>query len=182
MSAKKKATKKQPSEAALLRREFPSWVVKAYLKKHSYRSLEQAIADDCFSDVQSDLRDSMPKKPVDDNSAIIVPIGDLSLVNLDDVKFDPNYESMTEDFIGTFNHGVTQGMQPQSAIFSMGSAFAVVLGCAIRAGLPQAQVGKLLMMVGRNAAVSSKMVQVLQGQSVGQAVANVMKAGKKIIQ
>lgn len=116
------------------------------------------------------------------NDAIIVPIGDLSLADLDQVKFDPNYEAMTEDFIGTFNHGVTQGMPPQSALFAFGSAFAVVLGCAIRAGLPQAQVGKMLMMVGRNAAVSSKMVQVLQGQTVGQAVASVMKAGKQKMQ
>jgi hypothetical protein len=114
------------------------------------------------------------------NDAIIVPIGDLSNVDLGAVPFDPNYEAMTEDFIGTFNHGVTQGMPPQNGLFAFGSAFAVVLGCAIRAGLPQAQVGKLLMMIGRNAAVSSKMVQVLQGQSVGQAVASVMKAGRKM--
>lgn len=118
----------------------------------------------------------------DDNAAIIVPIGDLSNVDLSAVPFDPNYEAMTEDFIGTFNHGVTQGMPPQNALFAFGSAFAVVLGCAIRAGLPQAQVGRLLMMIGRNSATASKMVHVLQGQSVGQAVANVMKANKKVMQ
>lgn len=115
-----------------------------------------------------------------ENAAIIVPIGDLSQVDLDQVKFDPNYEAMTEDFIGTFNHGVTQGMPPQSALFSFASAFAVVLGCAVRAGLPQAQVGKLLFMLGRNTAAASKMVQVLQGQSVQSAVANAMKASKKV--
>lgn len=116
------------------------------------------------------------------NDAIIVPIGDLSNVDLSQIPFDPNYEAMTEDFIGTFNHGVTQGMPPQNALFAFGSSFAVVLGCAIRAGLPQAQVGRLLMMIGRNAAASSKMAIVLQNQTVGQAVANVMKAGKKVIQ
>lgn len=125
-------------------------------------------------------KNKLPKGRESTNDAIIVPIGDLSNVDLAAVPFDPNYEAMTEDFIGTFNHGVTQGMPPQSGLFAFVSAFAVVLGCAIRAGLPQGQVGKLLMMIGRNAAVSSKMVLVLQGQSVGQAVASVMKAGRKM--
>lgn len=115
----------------------------------------------------------------DDKAAIIVPIGDLSNADLEKIPFDPNYEAMTEDFIGTFNHGVTQGMPPQNALFAFASAFAVVLGCAIRAGLPQAQVGRLLYMLGRNSAAASKMVQVLQGQSVSQAVASAMKADAK---
>lgn len=116
----------------------------------------------------------------DDKAAILVPIGDLSNVDLSVVPFDQNYEAMTEDFIGTFNHGVTQGMPAQNALFSMGSAFAVILGCAIRAGLPQEQVGRVLYMIGRNSAAASKMVQVLQGQTVGQAVANVVKSSKKM--
>lgn len=123
-----------------------------------------------------------PSDQEDENAAIIVPIGNLSKANLDAVAFDANYEAMTEDFIGTFNHGVTQGMPPQNGLFAFASAFAVVLGCSIRAGLPQAQVGKLLMMLGRNAAVSSKMVKVLQGQDVSSAVASVMAESKKIIQ
>lgn len=122
------------------------------------------------------------KNEKDEQADIIVPIGDLSRANLDAIPFDENYEKMTEDFIDTFNHGVTQGMPPQTGLFAFGSAFAVVLGCAIRAGLPQAQVGKLLMMIGRNAAVSSKMVQILQNLSVGQAVANVIETGKKRMQ
>lgn len=124
-----------------------------------------------------------PKKnPNDDQMDIVVPIGDLSKSSVASVQFDKNYEDMTEDFIGTFNHGVTQGMPPINALYAFGAAFAVVLGCAIRASLPQSEVGKFLMMIGRNAAVASKMVQILQGQSVGQAVANVMQTTKRKVQ
>lgn len=147
------------------------------VRKETRKRVKEAVQK---GELPLQTKNDLPKDRDNTNDAIIVPIGDLSLANLDEVKFDPNYEAMTEDFIGTFNHGVTQGMPPQSALFAFGSAFAVVLGCAIRAGLPQAQVGKMLMMVGRNAAVASKMVQVLQGQSVGQAVARVMKAGRKM--
>lgn len=121
-----------------------------------------------------------PANQDDDNAAIIVPIGDMSRTTTDGVQFDKNYESMTEDFIGTFNHGVTQGMPPINALYAMGSAFAVVLGCAIRAGLPQKEVGKFLYMVGKNSAASSAMVQVLQGQTVTQAVANAVRGPKKV--
>lgn len=122
------------------------------------------------------------KKSSDDQADIIVPIGDLSKASILTVQFDKNYEDMTEDFIGTFNHGVTQGMPPINSLYAFGAAFAVVLGCAIRAGLSQAETGKFLMMIGKNAAVASKMVQILQGQSVGQAVANVMQTTKRKVQ
>lgn len=116
----------------------------------------------------------------DDSSAIVVPIGDLSRASTDGVQFDENYEAMTEDFIDTFNHGVTQGMPAINGLYAFGSAFAVILGCCIRASLPQKEVGKMLLMIGRNAAAASKMVTVLQGQTVEQAVANAMKSSKKV--
>lgn len=147
------------------------------IRKETRKTVKEAVAK---GELPLETKNAMNRES--SNDAIIVPIGDLSNVDLGQVPFDPNYEAMTEDFIGTFNHGVTQGMPPQNALFAFGSAFAVVLGCAIRAGLPQAQVGRLLMMIGRNAAASSKMAIVLQNQTVGQAVASVMKSGKKIIQ
>jgi hypothetical protein len=147
------------------------------VRKETRKRVKEAVQK---GELPLEMKNTEQRQRENANDAIIVPIGDLTNVDLGQVPFDPNYEAMTEDFIGTFNHGVTQGMPPQNALFAFGSAFAVVLGCAIRAGLPQGQVGKLLMMIGRNAAVSSKMVQVLQGQSVGQAVASVMKSGRKM--
>lgn len=118
----------------------------------------------------------LPKK--DEKADIIVPIGDLSNEMIL-VESDSDYEDMTEDFIATFNNAVMQGQKPTRAIFAFASAFAVVLGCFIRAGLRQEQVGRLLMLVGKNTAAASKMVKILQNQSVGRAVSNVVKAGKR---
>lgn len=116
-----------------------------------------------------------PPKP-DEKVDIIVPIGNQAGASKErDVVFDENYEDMTEDFIGTLNHAITQGMKPIQVLYAQASAFSIVLGCFIRAGLTQAEVGKLLMMVGRNAAVSSKMVQIMQNQTVGQAVTDVIR-------
>lgn len=105
-------------------------------------------------------------QPGDEKANIIVPIGSQAHASKDQVKFTENYEEMTEDFIGTFNHACTQGMVPIEVMYAQASAFSIVLGCFIRAGLKQAEVGKLLMMVGRNAAVMSKAVQVIENQSV----------------
>jgi len=126
----------------------------------------------------------LPQRPVrDGKSDVIIPIGDQSSYSKEiHVKFDTNYEDMAEDFIDTFNNAVAQGMTPIQVLYSQASAFSIVLGCFIRAGLKQAEVGKLLMMVGRNAAVSSQAVQIVQNQSVGEVVGDIVRGSEPKVQ
>lgn len=115
----------------------------------------------------------------DEQADVMVSIGDLTTASVNDVKLDKNYEDMAEDFIGTFNNAVTQGQAPIKALYSMIAACAIILGNFIRAGLRQQEVGKLLMMMGKSAAAASKMFKILENQSVGQAVSNVIKTGQR---
>ena len=115
----------------------------------------------------------------DEKSDVIVDIGDLSSAKVSSVSINENYEDMTEDFIEDFNQMVMQGMKPVDALFSFASAFAIVLGCCIRAGLPQAEVGKLMIMIGKNAASASKMVRILSTTDVQTAVHNAVKSNKR---
>jgi hypothetical protein len=129
------------------------------------------------------MADQVPVESKNEKADIILPIGDQSKYSKEkDVKFDENYEDMAEDFIDTFNHGVNQGMLPIQVIYSMASAFSIVLGCFIRAGIKQAEVGKLLMMVGRNAAVSSQAVQIVQNQSVGEVIGDLTRNNEPKVQ
>lgn len=122
------------------------------------------------------MADEIPvDKQNQEKADILVPIGSQASATKERVQFDDNYEAMAEDFIDTFNNGVTQGMFPLQALYAQASAFSITLGCFIRAGLSQAEVGKLLMMVGRNAAVSSKMVQIIQNQTAGEATADIIR-------
>jgi hypothetical protein len=119
----------------------------------------------------------------DTKADVIIPIGDQSAYSKEkDVKFDTNYEDMAEDFIDTFNNACNQGMLPIQVLYSQASAFSIVLGCFIRAGLKQAEVGKLLMMVGRNAAVSSQSVQIVQNQTVGEVIGDVTRNNEPKVQ
>lgn len=115
----------------------------------------------------------------DEKSDVIVDVGDMSTSKISSVQLDSNYEDMTEDYIGNFNHIVTQGQPPVAALFSFAQAFAIVLGCCIRAGLPQAEVGKLMITIGKNAEAASKMVRILSTSDVQSAVHNAVKANKR---
>lgn len=126
------------------------------------------------------MADQTPiKKKRDEKSDVIVDIGDMSMAKVSSVDLNDNYEDMTEDYIGNFNHIVTQGQAPIDALFSFAQAFAIVLGCCIRAGLPQAEVGKLMITIGKNAEAASRMVKILSTTDVQTAVHNAVKANKR---
>lgn len=95
----------------------------------------------------------------DEAEVLLVNIGNMGKADLSHVKFDENYERMVEDFLGTFNHAITQGQAPIRVLFSFASAFAVALGYCVRAGLSAKVAGKLVAMIVRNSDASAKMIK-----------------------
>jgi hypothetical protein len=70
-----------------------------------------------------------------------------------------NYEDMVEEFIETFNHGVTQGVPPEWSLFAFTQAYAITLGQCLRAGLPYKEAAKFLRAIIENANLSETMVK-----------------------
>lgn len=95
---------------------------------------------------------------------ILVDMGDMTRVNLDDIQLDADYESMTEDIIQNVNHIILQGIEPIKAVFSLSQAFAIVLGFALRANMPFEVAKALITQVMNSATASEKMVRVITKQ------------------
>lgn len=92
---------------------------------------------------------------------VVINIGDMTRANPDRVKLDAGYEAMVEDIIGNFNHIVAQGIDPMTALFAMTQAYAVVLGCCLRANMDFEVAKKLQIMVMKNAQAASKAVRII---------------------
>lgn len=95
---------------------------------------------------------------------LLVDMGDMTRVSLDNIALDADYESMTEDIIQNVNHIILQGIPPIKAIFSMSQAFAIVLGFALRANMPFEIAKALLTQVMKSATASEKMVRIISKQ------------------
>ena len=95
---------------------------------------------------------------------ILVDMGDLTRVNLDNIRLDSDYESMTEDIIQNVNHIILQGIEPIKAIFSLSQAFAIVLGFALRANMPFEVAKALITQVMKSATASEQMVRIITKQ------------------
>jgi hypothetical protein len=92
---------------------------------------------------------------------LVVSLGDMSTSSPEKVDLDDDFEAMVEDFMGTFNNIVIQGITPMKALLAFASAFALILGCCVKAGLRPSVGGKLIGMVVKNADASSKAVRVI---------------------
>jgi hypothetical protein len=95
---------------------------------------------------------------------LLVDMGNMTGVNLDNIRMDVDYEEMTEDIIQTVNHIILQGVPPIKALFSMSQAFAIVLGFALRANMPFEIARNLITQVMNSATASEKMVRVITRQ------------------
>lgn len=95
---------------------------------------------------------------------ILVDMGDMTRVNLDNIALDQDYESMTEDIIQNVNHIILQGIEPIKALFSMSQAFAIVLGYALRANMPFAVAKALVTQVMKSATASEQMIRIITKQ------------------
>lgn len=100
---------------------------------------------------------------------LLVDLGDMTRVNLDNIALDATYESMTEDFVQTFNNVVLQGIPPINGVFSMSQAFAIVLGFALRANMPFEIAKALITQVMKSATAASQMVRVITQHRSGNA-------------
>lgn len=100
---------------------------------------------------------------------LMVDLGNMSRVNLDNIALDATYESMTEDFIQTFNNIVLQGIPPINAVFSLSQAFAIVLGFALRANMPFEIAKALITQVMKSATAAESMVRVVTQHRSGNA-------------
>lgn len=98
------------------------------------------------------------------NQDLLIDMGDMSRVDLDGIRLDEAYESMTEDFIQTANNIIIQGIPPINALFSMSQAFAIVLGYALRANLNFEVAKALITQVMKSATASEKMVRIITKQ------------------
>lgn len=92
---------------------------------------------------------------------LLVDLGNLQHASLDQIALDPDYESMVEDFLQTFNNIVIQGVKPIKAIFSFSQAFAIALGCCLKANLPWPVAQALLTQIMKSASASEKMIKVI---------------------
>lgn len=95
---------------------------------------------------------------------ILVDMGDMTRVNLDDIQLDADYESMTEDIIQNVNHIILQGIEPIKAVFSLSQAFAIVLGFALRANMPFEVAKALITQVMKSATHAESMVRIITKQ------------------
>jgi hypothetical protein len=95
---------------------------------------------------------------------LLVDMGDMTRVNLDSIRLDADYESMTEDIIQNVNHIILQGIDPIKAIFSMSQAFAIVLGFALRANMPFEVAKALITQVMKSATAAQSMVRIITKQ------------------
>lgn len=100
---------------------------------------------------------------------LMVDLGNMARSNLDGIALDATYESMTEDFIQTFNNIVLQGIPPINAVFSLSQAFAIVLGFALRANMPFEIAKALITQVMKSATASEQMVRVITQHRSGNA-------------
>jgi hypothetical protein len=92
---------------------------------------------------------------------VLVNIGSMKNSRVEQVILDKGYEAMVEDIIGNFNHIVSCGITPMTALFAMTQAYAVVLGCCLRADLDFEVAKKLQIMIMKNAQVASKAVRII---------------------
>jgi len=112
------------------------------------------------------IAEADPELPPEND--LFVPLGNLtgkSIAHLREVldRGDPqvlrNYEELTEDFIQTFNHAVTQGVPVEWVLFSFTQAFAITMGQCLRAGLSYPEAAKFLKVIMDNARMSKDLVQ-----------------------
>lgn len=94
-------------------------------------------------------------------SDLIVDMGNLGDSRIDRIPLNEDYEAMVEDFIGTFNNAVLQGIRPMTAIYAMSQAFAVVLGFGLRANMPWAAAQEILKQQMQSATAASREVKII---------------------
>lgn len=102
--------------------------------------------------------------PNNEKMDVLVNVGDMSEAVMESVVLDAGYESMVEDILQNFNWIVSQGIKPMTALFAMAQAFAIALGCCLRANLPWATAQRLLKMIMKTAKDSEKLVRVITKQ------------------
>jgi hypothetical protein len=95
---------------------------------------------------------------------LLIDMGDMTRVDLDGIRLDEAYESMTEDFIQTCNNIIIQGIPPINALFSMSQAFAIVMGYALRANMNFEVAKALITQVMKSATASEQMVRIITKQ------------------
>ena len=95
---------------------------------------------------------------------VVIDMGNMTYSTIEQAKLDEDFESMVEDYVRTFNHSVIQGVAPIRALVAMASAFAVILGCAIRSGLRPVVGAKFLSMIIANADKTSKQIVLITKQ------------------
>lgn len=94
-------------------------------------------------------------------SDLIVDMGNLGDSRIDRIPLNEDYEAMVEDFIGTFNNAVLQGIRPMTAIYAMSQGFAVVLGFGLRANMPWAAAQEILKQQMQSATAASREVKII---------------------
>jgi hypothetical protein len=92
---------------------------------------------------------------------LVVNLGDMSGSFPEKVSQDEDFEAMVEDFMGTFNNIIIQGITPMKALLAFAAAFALILGCCVKAGLKPSVGGKLISMIVKNAEAHSKSVRII---------------------
>lgn len=141
--------------------------------KAASHTFVSGVDDDCTADelayinalIETDERKRDMRKLYEEQSPeILVSLGDMTTVTVESVEVDAEYEAMTEDVIGNFNHIVSQGIAPIRALYAMGSGFAIVLGYCLRANMPFRCAQQLLTMVMKSATASEKLVRIITRQ------------------
>jgi len=139
---------------------------KVVISSTAYNGEEQAERDTTYINwlIETDekRREHLAKQQAGGQD-ILIDLGDMTTSDLD-IALDTEYESMTEDFIQTFNNVVLQGIEPIKGVFSMSQAFAIVLGYALRANMPFQLARDMLTQVMKSATASEKMVRVITKQ------------------
>lgn len=140
---------------------------KVLISSTAYHGDSQADADVTYINwlIQTDekRREHIAKQSAGSQD-LLIDMGDMTRVDLDGIRLDEAYESMTEDFIQTANNIIIQGIPPINAIFSMSQAFAIVLGYALRANMPFEVAKALITQVMKSATASEQMVRIITKQ------------------
>ena len=112
-----------------------------------------------IAELRAALEGKRPSREALDGD-VVVNLGDMSTSLPEKVTLDEDFEAMVEDYIGTFNNIIIQGVTPMKALLSFASALAVTLGCCVRAGLKPSVGGKLVGMIVKNAEAHAKSVRI----------------------
>lgn len=96
---------------------------------------------------------------------VLVDLGDMRHADISKVNLmADDFEGMTEDFLGGFNHIVTQGITPVTALYSFAMAFTIALGACLRANLADTQSDALLAIIRNNAKTEARRLKVITKQ------------------